>query len=195
MRKSFILLLISAMAVSAQDKIDLSILSRIKREAFQNSQVMDDLFYLTDVYGPRLTNSPGHRQAADWVMKRLKEYGLENVHEESWGPFGQSWKLTYFSAHLLEPQYQTLIGFPLAWTPGTAGDIKAEPVMAVINTEADFEKFKGKLKGQSGSQHGTESDRHVNGAAGKTFDGRRARGAGTSARSITSFVRRNGTRE
>jgi len=146
LRKSFILLLISAMAVSAQDKIDLSILSRIKHEAFQNSQVMDDLFYLTDVYGPRLTNSPGHRQAGDWVMKRLKEYGLENVHEESWGPFGQSWKLTYFSAHLLEPQYQTLIGFPLAWTPGTTGDIKAEPVMAVINTEADFEKFKGKLK-------------------------------------------------
>jgi hypothetical protein len=140
------LLLISALALPAQEKVDLTVLSRIKLEAFQNSQVMEDLFYLTDVYGPRLTNSPGHRQAAEWIMKRLRDYGLENVHEEPWGPFGQSWRLTYFSAHLLEPQYQPLIGFPLAWTPGTAGDIKVEPVMAVINSEADFDKFKGKLK-------------------------------------------------
>lgn len=133
------------MLSGAQEPVDLGMLSRIKREAFQNSQVMDDLFYLSDVYGPRLTNSPGYRAAAEWAMKRLREYGLENVHEESWGPFGRSWKLTYFSGHLLEPQYQPLIGFPLAWTPGTPGEIKGEPVMAVINTDADFEKFKGKL--------------------------------------------------
>jgi len=146
MRKLPVLLLISALCVPAQDNVDLSVLTRIKHQAFQNSQVMDDLFYLTDVYGPRLTNSPGHRQAAEWVMKRLRDYGLQNVHEEPWGPFGQSWRLTYFSAHLLEPQYQPLIGFPLAWTPGTPGDIKAEPVMAVITSEADFDKYKGKLK-------------------------------------------------
>jgi carboxypeptidase Q len=146
LRKLFALLLISAMLMAAQDTVELSVLSRIKREAFQNSQVMDDLFYLTDVYGPRLTNSPGHKQAAEWVMKRLREYGLENVHEESWGPFGRSWRLTYFAAHLIEPQYQPLIGFPLAWTPGTPGAIRAEPVMAVIESEADFEKFRGKLK-------------------------------------------------
>jgi len=145
-RKLPVLLLISALCLPAQDNVDLSVLTRIKHEAFQNSQVMDDLFYLTDVYGPRLTNSPGHREAAEWVMKRLREYGLQNVHEEPWGPFGQSWRLTYFSAHLLEPQYQPLIGFPLAWTPGTPGDIKAEPVMAVITSEADFDKYKGKLK-------------------------------------------------
>ena len=146
MRKLSALFIISAMALPAQEKVDLAVLSRIKHEAFQNSQVMDDLFYLTDVYGPRLTNSPGHRQAAEWIMKRLREYGLENVHEEPWGPFGQSWRLTYFSGHLLEPQYMPLIGFPLAWTPGTPGIIKAEPVFAVIASEADFDKFKGKLK-------------------------------------------------
>jgi carboxypeptidase Q len=148
LRRLSALFIIWAIGLPAQDKVDLSVLSRIKHEAFQNSQVMEDLFYLTDVYGPRLTNSPGHKQAAEWVMKRLREYGLENVHEEPWGPFGQSWRLTYFSAHLLEPQYQPLIGFPLAWTPGTIGDIKAEPVLAIINSDADFDKFKGKLAGK-----------------------------------------------
>ena len=141
-----LIFVVFASILPAQEKVDLAVLSRIKHQAFQDSQVMDDLFYLTDVYGPRLTNSPGHRQAAEWVMKRLRDYGLENVHEEPWSPFGQSWKLNYFSAHLLEPQYQTLIGFPLAWTPSTPGIIKAEPVLAVISSVADFDRFRGKLK-------------------------------------------------
>jgi hypothetical protein len=38
------------------EKVDLGVLHRIKSEAFaRNSRVMDTLFYLTDVYGPRLT--------------------------------------------------------------------------------------------------------------------------------------------
>ncbi|MBV8808676.1 MAG: M28 family peptidase, partial [Acidobacteriaceae bacterium] len=139
---------VCAVALDAQETIDLSAVNRIKAEAFQNSQVMDHLFYLTDVYGPRLTNSPGHRQAAEWVVKRLQGYGLQNVKLEKWGPFGQSWKLNHFSGHLLEPQYQPLIGFPLAWTPGTNGVVTGEPVMAVLRTEADLEKYRGKLKGR-----------------------------------------------
>ncbi len=137
-----------ATTLFAQEKVDLTVVNKIKGEAFQNSQVMDHLFYLTDVYGPRLTNSPGHRAAAEWVVKRLQAYGLQNVHLEKWSDFGQSWKLTHFSAHLLEPQYQPLIGFPLAWTPGTGGVVTGEPILAVINTEADFDKFRGKLKGK-----------------------------------------------
>ena len=52
--------------------LDLSIVQRIKAEAFENSKVMDHEFYLTDVYGPRLTNSPGFKAAGDWVVKRLQ---------------------------------------------------------------------------------------------------------------------------
>ena len=33
-------------------------ISRVKQEAFEHSQVMDTLSFLTDVYGPRLTASP-----------------------------------------------------------------------------------------------------------------------------------------
>lgn len=146
MRRFAFLLFASTLALSAQQQVDLTVLNRIKAEAFQNSQVMDHLFYLTDVYGPRLTNSPGHRAAAEWALKRLRGYGLQNVKAEKWGPFGQSWRLTHFSAHLLEPQYQPLIGMPLAWTPGTNGVVTGEPVLAVMHSEADFETFKGKLK-------------------------------------------------
>ena len=115
---------------------------------FSNSKVMDHLFYLTDVYGPRLTNSPGYMQAADWAVKRLKGYGLKNAHLEKWGPFGQSWTYTKFAAHMTAPQYQPLIGFPLAWTPGTNGPVSGEPVLAVMTRDTKLDKYKGKLKGK-----------------------------------------------
>ena len=43
----------------AEEKVDLLVINRIKSEAFENSKVMDHMFYLTDVNGPRLTGSPG----------------------------------------------------------------------------------------------------------------------------------------
>ena len=121
MTRTALTFLLAASLVAAEDKADLMVVNRIKTEAFENSQVMDHLFYLADVYGPRLTNSPGHRAAAEFAMKRMKEYGMKNVRLEKWGPFGQSWRYTRFAGHMLEPQYQPLIGFPMAWTPGTEG--------------------------------------------------------------------------
>ena len=59
--------LVAALALFAQEKVDLTVVNHIKSEAFQNSQAMEDLFYLADVYGPRLTNSPGHKAAAEWA--------------------------------------------------------------------------------------------------------------------------------
>ena len=105
------------------------------------------MFYLTDVNGPRLTGSPAYKAAADWVVKRMTEYGL-TAKEEKWGPFGRGWATKHFEAHLIEPQYQPLIGVPLAWTAGTDGTVTGEPIMVKISVEADFEKYKGKLKGK-----------------------------------------------
>src|SRR5262249_46887101 len=72
---------------------DYTLIHQIKDEAFEHSKVMDHLRYLTDRYGPRLTASPEFDEAADWVVARLKSWGLANVHKESWGPFGRSWSI------------------------------------------------------------------------------------------------------
>src|SRR5581483_9490943 len=132
----------------AEEKVDLSVVNRIKAEAFNDSKVMDTMFYLTDVYGPRLTGSPNYKAAGDWAVKRLEEYGLTNVKEEKWGPFGRGWQNKYFEAHMVEPQFSGLMGIPLAWTEGTNGAVTGEPVIAVIRTDADMDKYKGKLKGK-----------------------------------------------
>jgi hypothetical protein len=108
---------------------------------------MDTLFWLTDRYGPRLTGSPGVNDAAEWTMKKMTEWGLANVHREDWD-FGRSWSLVRFSAHLVDPQIQPLIGFPKTWSVGTEGPVTAEVVRATLASEADLAKFKGQLKGK-----------------------------------------------
>jgi Predicted aminopeptidases len=149
-RKLLVFGLLAALPLGGQqpEPIDLSLLNEIKWQAFNNSQVMDHLFYISDVYGPRVNGSPNHRAAAEWIVKRLESYGLKNVHLEPWGPFGNSWQYKKFYGALVEPNYAPLIGFPLAWTPGTNGPVTGEAVLAPIHSQADFSKYKGKLKGK-----------------------------------------------
>jgi carboxypeptidase Q len=144
------LLLISAAPAQEQggDKVDLDALTQIKREAFQHSQVMENLYYLSEVYGPRVNNSRNHHAAAEWAMQQMKAWGLQNVHLEKWGPFGYGWQIKKFYGALETPAYASLIGFPLAWTPGTNGPVTAEAVLAPLHSEEDFAKYKGKLKGK-----------------------------------------------
>ena len=71
--KKLLALFLFTVVLCAEEKTDLAAIQRIKKEAFQNSKVMDHLFWLTDVYGPRLTGSPGFTAAANWTVKRLKK--------------------------------------------------------------------------------------------------------------------------
>ncbi len=131
------------------ERVDLGVLHRIKSEAFaRNSKVMDTLFYLTDVYGPRLTGSPNINDAGNWAVKKMQDWGLVNVKMEKWGPFGRGWAPTRFSAMMKEPEFQPIIGFAQPWSPGTDGPVTGQAMMAVISGPEDLEKFKGSLKGK-----------------------------------------------
>jgi carboxypeptidase Q len=134
--------------VQAQtEKNDYATIGRIRDEGLNRSQVMDHVSWLSDVYGPRLTGSPAIQQASEWAMKKFNEWGLTNVHQERW-KFGKGWSLVRFSAHLVEPQVQPLIGFPVEWSAGTKGTVTADVVRAQITNEADFAKYRGKLAGK-----------------------------------------------
>src|SRR5947207_15552064 len=87
------------------DTVNLEVIHRIKAEAFNNSQVMDHLFQLTDVNGPRLTGSPGFQTAAEWAVRQAKDFGLESARLEKWGPFGRGWSFSRFEIHMSKPAY------------------------------------------------------------------------------------------
>ena len=145
-------LLASSFAVRAQapmqeEKIDLATINKIKEEGLKNSKVMEFLSYMTDIYGPRLTGSPQLRAAQEWAKNEFTKIGLQNSHLEAWGPFGRGWSLESFSASMLKPTYAPLIAYPKAWSPSTKGVVRGEVVYLNAQTDADLEKFKGKLKG------------------------------------------------
>ncbi len=122
-------------------------IERIKDEGMNRSQVMQTLSYLTDVIGPRLTNSPNMKRANEWTAAQMTEWGLQNAHLEAWGPFGRGWSLKRFSAQVIDPQSIPLIAYPKAWSPATDGTLTGEVVYLDAKNEAELEAFKGKLKG------------------------------------------------
>ncbi len=142
------LLAVPLVAGAQEEKVDLAVVHRIRAEAFEHSQVMDHLFYLTDVYGPRVADSPNYDEAAAWAVKQLKQWGFTGAGLEKWGRFGRSWTWSRVSVQMLEPQPSTLIGVPLAWSPGTRGPIAGDAVLALMKDAGEGEKYKGKLKGK-----------------------------------------------
>jgi carboxypeptidase Q len=134
-------------AQAPAEQLDLAMIARIRDEGLNRSQVMDHISWLSDVFGPRLTGGPGIMQASEWALETFSEWGLDNPHRETFA-FGKGWSLVRFSAHLVEPQVQPLIGFPGSWTPGTNGPVTADVVRTHIETEADFRKYRGTLKGR-----------------------------------------------
>ncbi|MDA9554708.1 M20/M25/M40 family metallo-hydrolase [Pelobium sp.] len=123
-------------------------ISKIKDEGLNRSKVMETAFYLTDVSGPRLSNSPGLERAEKWAVEKLKSYGLQNVKLEPWGKFGKGWEIEKYYAAFTSPYYHNIIAAPKAWTPSTNGLIKSDIVLIKIDSLADFEKYKGKLNGK-----------------------------------------------
>jgi hypothetical protein len=138
---------IIALQTAAQEKTDWSAIQRIRQEGLNNSKIVDTLIYLCDIYGPRLSESPGYRRAGQWAVGKLTEMGLVKAKMEPWGTYGRGWELKKFYAAMTAPQYMPLIAFPKAWTPGTAGAVKGDAVLLNVKKVADLDKYKGKLKG------------------------------------------------
>ncbi len=137
--------------VSAQqaERVDLDAIYKIKEEGFSRSRVMEITSWLTDVYGPRLTNSPGFRKAGDWAVKEMTSWGLTNVKLQPFGPFGRGWSNDKFYMMATTPGGSfPVIAYPQAWTSGTAGAVTGDAVLAPIDTPDDFTTWKGKLKGK-----------------------------------------------
>lgn len=138
----------AAPAAGQPEPVDLDAIYKIKDEGFNRSKVMETMSYLTDVHGPRLTNSPNMRAAADWTVKSLGEWGMANVKKEPWGPFGRGWANLRTTMHVTSPQRWPVIAYSYAWSPGTNGPVSGEAVRVEIAAAADMEKYKGKLKGK-----------------------------------------------
>jgi len=143
-----LLVVIGAFASDQVPAVDWDMAARIREEGLQRSQVMEIVGYMTDVLGGRLTLSENMKRAQAWAKGRMEAMGLQNVVIEPFMDYGAAWDNEYFSLHLLEPEYQPMMGFPLAYTSGTKGKVVAPAVLAAdILVKKDLDRYRGKLKG------------------------------------------------
>lgn len=123
-------------------------IEKIRDEGMNRSQAMATIRYLTDVIGPRLTNSPGQKRANQWTKEQLEKWGLKNAKIDPWGEFGRGWELKNFSATMTANQQTTSFrAYPKAWSPSTNGAVTSDVYYIDATDEAGLEKYKGKLKG------------------------------------------------
>lgn len=148
MKKTFTFLFLFLSVVGFAQEVDLEAIHRIKQEGLNNSKVEEIAFRLTDASGPRLTNSPGYKRAADWAVQQLTGWGLKNATLEKWGDFGKGWQIEKSYAAMTAPYYFQISATPKAWTGGTNGPIAGEVTLLAIEKEEDFKKFEGKIAGK-----------------------------------------------
>jgi carboxypeptidase Q len=135
-------------SVSAQEPVYWDVVQELTEEAFENSEVMENASWLTDVFGPRNEKTPSYRAAAVWVRDRLIAYGLSNARLEPY-EFGNGWGHAFTSIHMIAPQYMRVIGYPAPWTAGTNGKVRADVFYMnfdEITSETELEQDRGKLK-------------------------------------------------
>ncbi len=114
---------------AAEERPDLDVAWKIRREATEHSQIMKTLHVLTDRYGPRLTGSPNLKAAQDWLVTETTRWGLKNAHLEPWQFGHPGWLNEKLSVHVVSPVKDALVVEALAWTPGTNGPVTAAAVM------------------------------------------------------------------
>ena len=136
----FLILSLLSLPVAAQNGSG-DMLSRIRKEAMERSQIMKTMHMFTDVYGPRLTGSPNHKAAAEWAVKQMTAWGLENAHLEPWDFKHPGWLNERLTAHLISPVKDPLVCEALAWTPSTKGTVQAKAYQLVLPERPSLDRL------------------------------------------------------
>ncbi|MBV9214740.1 MAG: M20/M25/M40 family metallo-hydrolase, partial [Acidobacteria bacterium] len=125
-------LLLLPLASLAQDSKQAEIYAAIRKEETEHSQIMRVLHMFTDLYGPRLTGSLNHLNAAQWGVRQMREWGFDNTATEPWNFGHVGWANDRNTGIMLAPVADTLTYEVLAWTPSTKGTVTSDAVSIVL---------------------------------------------------------------
>lgn len=134
--------------LAAQENVDMQMMQQIRDEEKNNSQVAMIAHNITDVCGPRLTNSPGYNRALEWVTKTCKDWGLRNAGREAWGQFGKGWSTEQAMLAMKAPYYENIIAYPVPWCKSTGRPQLTELVLLDKFDSASIDKLGASIKGK-----------------------------------------------
>ncbi len=133
MRQSWMMLVlgvalavVSAKASAQTLPVDDAMIEMWQEGMEENSQAYRLAQALMDSVGPRLTGSPGHLAANEWLVSMFQRWGIE-ARNEQYGTW-MGWDRGITHIDLVEPRVRSLEGMMLAWSPGTQGTARAAVV-------------------------------------------------------------------
>jgi hypothetical protein len=139
------LLPIAAVPARAQT-VDTAGAGALVAQAMDRSEVMQNLQYLSDVIGPRLSGSAAMTRANEWTAQRFRDYGLTATTESY--PFGVTWERGEASLSLTAPFKRQISAHSWAWTAGTPkGAAVSGPVIRINGSADSLEAYLPKVKG------------------------------------------------
>ena len=153
MKQAVVAIVAAGVAVSAglaarptEEPVDAAVIAKIRDEGLNRSQVAPVFSMLVDTIGPRLTASPAHKRAADFMRETATKYGLANARLEPFD-FGRGWELDKFSIEMIAPRYMPLLGYAEAWSPATKRELVVTAVSVAGKTADDIRAMRARLKG------------------------------------------------
>ena len=116
---------------------------RIVSEIYTSSEALDNLVILCDVYGSRFPGTPGDFGSVKWMVEKLKSYGIDNAHYESYRMPG--WIRGPATLEVTSPLERSIdcISLPL----GLAGEVEGKLVDLGDGPIDIYEKRRGEIEG------------------------------------------------
>ena len=118
---------------------------KIAAEVTTHSELRKNLEYLTTQIGPRLTGSPQMQAASQWTLQRFRGYGID-AHLET-TQISHSWARGRDTAEIVTPISRAVPIRSFGWGKATPGAVTGTVKVVEVKVLADFEKYKGQLKG------------------------------------------------
>ena len=115
------------------------------RAASSKDDIMKNVSYFSDVYGPRLLGTPNYYNSILYAQNKLQEQSI-STRLESFDRGFRGWDFTSFSVEQTEPNYSPVNAYPLAFTRSTKGESEGELVF--IEMLKDAYDLEGKLQGK-----------------------------------------------
>ncbi|MCB8982445.1 MAG: M28 family peptidase [Ardenticatenaceae bacterium] len=113
-------------------------------DVYTSSEVMDNLTILCDEFGSRFGGTPGEKQAADFMLAKLTEYGLQNVHLEPVDYIG--WRRGEVKLQVISPIHKEIPCITLPHSP--ACQLEGTLIDMGDGAPEDFEARAADIKGK-----------------------------------------------
>lgn len=115
-------------------------------EAYISDETQTNLLNLCS-FGSRFAGTPSEKKAVEYILSRMKEYGLDNPHTEEVNYLG--WKRGTSRLEVTTPEHRELDHIGLPWSPSTPeGGVEAELLNLGNGTVVDYELQKGEVSGK-----------------------------------------------